>query len=131
VYAVNEDTELHVVTPNEPGIFGRVLSTLANAGVNVRAIYAYSEESEGHFHLVTSDPAKAESALRTLGYRVKSKKVVAVLVGDRIGAGAEIGALLGNAAIDIQYAYGSSAGEGKTFLVFQTSNNKKAIDTLI
>jgi len=130
VYAVNEDTELHVVTPNEPGIFGRVLSTLANAGVNVKAIYAYSEEREGHFHLVTSDPAKAEGALKTLGYRVKSKKVVAVLVGDRIGAGAEIGALLGNAAVDIQYAYGSSAGEGRTFLVFQTSNNKKAIETL-
>ncbi len=130
MFAVNEDIELHVTTPNEPGIFGRVLGTLANAGVNVRAIYVYSDDDQGHFHLVTSDPAKADTALRTLGYKVKSKKVVTVLVGDRIGAGAEIGALLGNAAIDIQYAYGSSSGEGKTFLVFQTSHNKKAIDTL-
>lgn len=130
MYAVNEDTELHVITPDEPGIFGRVLGTLANAGVNVRAIYVYSEEDRGHFHLVTSDPVKAETALRTLGYKVKGKKVVAVLIGDRIGAGAEIGALLGNAAIDIRYSYGSSSGEGKTFLIFMTSNNKKAIDTL-
>ena len=130
MYAVNEDTELHVITPDEPGIFGRVLGTLANAGVNVRAIYVYTEEDSGHFHLVTSDPAKAETALRTLGYKVKGKKVVTALVGDRIGAGAEIGALLGNAAIDIRYSYGSSSGEGKTFLVFMTSNNKKAVDTL-
>ena len=130
MFAVNEDIELHVTTPNEPGIFGRVLGTLANAGVNVRAIYVYSDANQGHFHLVTSDPAKTDTALRTLGYKVKAKKVVTVLVGDRIGAGAEIGALLGNAAIDIQYAYGSSSGEGKTFLVFQTSHNKKAIDTL-
>ncbi len=130
MFAVNEDIELHVTTPNEPGIFGRVLGTLANAGVNVRAIYVYSDDDQGHFHLVTSDPAKADTALRTLGYKVKSKKVVTVLVGDRIGAGAEIGVLLGNAAIDIQYAYGSSSGEGKTFLVFQTSHNKKAVDTL-
>jgi hypothetical protein len=130
VYAINEDTELHVVTPNEPGIFGRVLGTLANAGVNVRALYAYSDADLGHFHLVTSDPAKAEGALRTLGYKVKNKKVVTVVVGDRIGAGAEIGVLLGNAVIDIQYSYGSSAGDGKTFLVFQTSNNRKAIETL-
>jgi hypothetical protein len=130
VHAVNEETELHVITPNEPGIFGRVLGTLANAGVNVRALYVYSEGDQGHFHLVTSDPVRAENALKTLGYKVKAKKVATCLVSDRIGAGAEIGALLGNAVIDIQYAYGSASGEGKTLLVFQTSNNKKAIETL-
>jgi hypothetical protein len=130
VTSVKEDTELTVTTPDEPGIFGRVLGTLANAGVNVKALYAYSEEDGGHFHLVTSDPKKAETALRTLGYKVKSKKVVTVLVTDRIGAGAEIGALLGNAVIDIKYSYGSTAAEGKTLLVFQTSNNRKAVDTL-
>jgi hypothetical protein len=130
LHAVNEETELHVITPDEPGIFGRVLGTLANAGVNVRALYAYSETDQGHFHLVTSDPIKAENALKTLGYKVKPKKVVTCLVSDRIGAGAEIGALLGNAVIDIQYSYGSASGEGKTFLVFQTSNNRKAIETL-
>ena len=128
--SVTEDTELTVTTPDEPGIFGRVLGTLANAGVNVRAFYVYSETDRGHFHLVTSDAKKAETALRTLGYKVKSKKVVTVLVSDRIGAGAEIGALLGNAVIDIRYSYGSSAGEGKTLLVFHTSNNRKALDTL-
>jgi len=44
--------------------------------------------------------------------------------------GAEIGVLLGNAVIDIKYAYGTSSGEGRSLLVFNTSNNKKAIDTL-
>jgi hypothetical protein len=127
---LNEETELTVTTPDEPGIFGRVLGTLANAGVNVRALYAYSDDAGGHFHLITSDAKKAETALRTLGYKVKSKKVITVLVTDRIGAGAEIGALLGNAVVDIRYSYGSSAGEGKTLLVFHTSNNRKAVDTL-
>lgn len=128
--SVNEDIELTATTPDEPGIFGRVLGTLANAGVNVRALYVYSETDQGHFHLVTSDAKKAETALRTLGYKVKSKKVITVLVTDRIGVGAEIGALLGNAAIDIRYSYGTSSGEGKTLLVFNTSNNRKALDTL-
>ena len=128
--SVNEDIELTVTTPDEPGIFGRVLGTLANAGVNVKAIYVYSEAEQGHFHIVCSDAKKAETALRTLGYKVKSKKVVTVLLTDRIGAGAEIGALLGNAAVDIRYSYGSSSGEGKTLVIFHTSNNRKAIDTL-
>ncbi|HEX2694322.1 MAG TPA: ACT domain-containing protein [Acidobacteriota bacterium] len=127
---VNEDTELHVTTPNEPGIFGRVLGTLANAGVNLRAFCVSSEGGEGHFLLVTADNKRAEKSLRTLGYKVKTNKVVTVEFSDRIGAGAEIGALLGNAVIDIRYSYGSSAGEGRTLLVFNTSNNKKALDTL-
>jgi len=131
VYSVREEHELHVVTPNEPGIFGRVLATMANAGVNLRAMCVYTEsKKEGHFLLITNDNAKAEKALRTLGYKVRTEKVVAVEITDRIGAGAEIGVLLGNAVIDIKYSYGTSTGEGKSLLIFQTSHNKRAIETL-
>jgi hypothetical protein len=130
VHVVNIETEIHVVTPNEPGILGRVLGTLANAGVNLRALNAYSQEKEGHFLLITSNNGKAETALRALGYKVKTTKVLTVEIGDRIGAGAEIGALLGNSVIDIDHCYGSSAGTGRAILVFKTSNTKKAYDTL-
>jgi len=130
VHKVEEANELHVITPNEPGILGRVLGTMANAGVNVKTLCAYSEEKRGHFLLITSDNKKAEKALRTLGYRVKTNKVIVAEVGDRIGAGAEIGALLGNAVIDIEYCYGTSAGLGRAVLVFKTNNQKKAFATL-
>ncbi len=127
---VKEETELHVITPNEPGIFGRVLGTLANAGINLRAYCVSSKKDRGHFLLVTSDNKKAEAALRALGYRIKVTNVVTVEVTDRIGVGAEIGALLGSAVIDIKYSYGSSVSGGRTLLVFKTSNNKKALKTL-
>jgi hypothetical protein len=130
VHVVNLETELHVITPNEPGILGRVLGTLANAGVNLRALSVYSMGKEGHFRLLTSNNKKAEASLRTLGYKVKSQPVLIVEIGDRIGAGAEIGALLGNAVVDVESCYGSSAGTGRALLVFRTNNNKKAYDTL-
>lgn len=130
VHNVWQDTELHVITPNEPGIMGRVLGTLAKTGVNLKALSAYSEKEKGIFLLVTSDNKKAEKSLKALGYKVKINKVVIVKSDDRIGAGAEIGALLGNAAIDIEYCYGTSAGTGKVLLVLKTSNNKKAVETL-
>ena len=130
MHNVKEETELYVVTPNEPGILGRVLGTLANAGVNLRALRAHSEEKKGIFLLITSDNNKAEKALKVLRYKVKINKVVTVEIEDRIGAGAEIGALLGNAAIDIEYCYGTSIGSGRALLIFQTNNNKKAADTL-
>jgi len=130
VQTVREETELHVTTPNEPGIYGRVLGTLANAGINLRALCVTSERDHGFFQLITSDPKKAEKALRTLGYKVKTRRVVAVSVTDRIGAGAEIGHLLGNAVVDIEYCYGSAAAESLSLLIFQTNNNRKAVETL-
>jgi len=130
VHNVWEDTELLVTTPNEPGIMGRVLGTLANAGVNLQALSAYSEAQRGVFLIVTSDNKKAEKALKALKYDVKVNRVVVVKIDDRIGAGAEIGALLGNAVVDIEYCYGTSAGTGKALLVLKTNNNKKTIQTL-
>jgi len=130
VHNVNKETELHVITPNETGILGRVLGTLANAGINLRALCAYSEEDKGHFLLVTSANKKAEKALKAMGFEVTTNEIVTVLTSDRIGAGAEIGALLGNAVIDIEYCYGTSSEVGKALLVFKTSDNKKAFETL-
>ena len=130
MHNVKQETEIHVITPNEPGILGRVLGTLANVGVNLLALRAHSEKNLGIFLLITSDNTKAEKALKGLGYKVKTNRVVTVEIEDRIGAGAEIGALLGNAAIDIDYCYGTSTGAGYALLVFKTNNNKKALETL-
>ncbi len=130
MYEVKLDSELHVTTPNEPGILGRVLGTLANAGVNLKAMNAYSEGKNGVFLLVTSDNKRAQKCLQALGYKVQSNSVVTVLIEDRIGAGAEIGALLGNAVIDVIHCYGSSAAVGKALLIFKTSDDKKAFETL-
>lgn len=127
---VKQETELYVITPDEPGILGRVMGTLANAGVNLKAIYARSERGKGIFFLMTSDNKKAEKALKGIGYEVTTNNVVTVEIDDRIGAGAEVGALIGNAAIDIDYCYGTSAGGVKVLLVFQTNDNKKTFETL-
>lgn len=130
MHNVKKENELEVLTPNEPGILGRVLGTLANSGVNLKALNAYASKDKGVFLILTTNNKKAEKCLKTLGYEVKTNPVVTVLIDDRIGAGAEIGALLGNAVVDIEHCYGSSAGMGKALLVFKTTDNKKAFDTL-
>ncbi|MBN1271738.1 MAG: ACT domain-containing protein [Candidatus Aminicenantes bacterium] len=127
---VKEEIELLVKAPNEPGILGRVLGTLANVGVNLKGLQAMSLNKTGLFRLITSDPQKAEKALKSMGYDVTKNKVITVLIEDRIGAGAEIGALLGNAVIDILYCYGTSAGKGNVLIVLKTTDNKKALKTL-
>ncbi len=127
---VNKEIELEVITSNVTGIAGRVLGTLANAGINLKAFSAYTKKKEIHFRLVTSDSQKAEKALKAAGLEVRKGEVVAVLVRERIGVVAEIGALLGNAVIDIEYCYGSSSGKGEALLIFKTSDNQKALEVL-
>ncbi|MGB2906785.1 MAG: hypothetical protein WBB73_06780 [Candidatus Aminicenantaceae bacterium] len=131
MHEVRIETELHVITPNEPGILGRVMGTLANVGVNLRAVNAFAQKDRGVFYLVTSNNQKAEKSLKALGYTVNANEVVSVLIGDRIGAGAEIGALLGNAVIDVEHCYCSSAGTGRVLMIIQTNNNAKALETLV
>jgi hypothetical protein len=130
VFKLKKENELHVTTPNEAGVLGRVLSTLANAGINIRALNAYSAKEKGIFFLITSDNKKAEKCLKSLGFKVESHLVLTVLNEDRIGAWAEIAALLGNAIVDVDYCYGSSAGFGKAILVIRANDIKKAYETL-
>lgn len=130
MHNVKKEIELRVITPNEPGILGRVLGTLANASVNLKALCAFSEDDKGIFYILSSDYKKAEKALASLGYDVETNPVITVKIDDRIGAGAEIGALLGNAIVDIHHCYGSSAGLGKALLVFSTNNHARTFDVL-
>jgi len=110
LHKVKIETELHVTTPNEPGILGRVLGTLANSGINLVALNVYTEKNKGTFLLITTDNKKAKKCLKSLGYEVKTNSVISVMLSDRIGAGAEIGALLGNSVINVKYCYISSSG---------------------
>lgn len=127
---VKIETELHVTTPNEPGILGRVLGTLANSAVNLRALNAFADQDKGRFFLITSDNTKAAKCLKTLGYDVEIQEVITVPIDDRIGSGAEIGALLGNAVIDVLYSYCTSTGSGKVLMVIHSNDNQKAFETL-
>jgi hypothetical protein len=130
VQDVKIETELQVTTPNEPGILGRVLGTLANTAVNLRALNAYADQDKGRFLLITSDNTKAAKCLKALGYNVDVQEVITLPIDDRIGSGAEVGALLGNAVIDVLHSYCTSTGSGKVLMVIHTSDNQKALETL-
>jgi len=130
VHNVKEDNELYIIAPDEQGASVRVLGTLANAGINLKALCTFKEKDSQVFMVLTSNNKKAIKSLKALGYIVKSRSVVTALIDDRIGAAAEIVVLLGNSAIDIKFCYGSSIGEVKSLLVLLTSNNKNAVETL-
>ena len=125
-----KEVELAVRVGNEPGALGRVLSTVASAGVNILAYCSYSERQETVVLLVADNPLDAKRALVAAGFSCKANSVVLVGAPDQVGGAAFLGARLGYAGIDILYSYASSSGSNQFFAVFKTGDDQKAIHVL-
>jgi hypothetical protein len=122
--------ELIVTTPNVVGTMGRVFKLIAEAGVNVSAFCAYVEQDKGVFRLISENNAKVEKVLKAAGYETRSSEVVGVQTESKVGTGAEIGKKLGNAGIDIQHSYATSAAKGESVIILKTADNDKAVKVL-
>jgi hypothetical protein len=122
--------EVTVRTPNEVGTMGKVFSLIAKAGVNVKAFVAYVVSDQGVFKLITSDNAKVAGAMEGAGYTAETSDVVAVTCTDAIGTGADMGAKLGNAGVNIRYTYASGTGKGEAVAVFSVDDVDKAVKAL-
>lgn len=122
--------ELSVRVRNQPGVVGKVLTKIAEAGVNIVAFCTYHTQDDLVMLLVTDDPHLARASLEQAGFACTIQPVVIVGGEDHVGAVAQLGALLGDAGIQILYSYASSAGQGRFIAVFKTSNDARAIQVL-
>jgi len=124
------EVELAVRVGNEPSALGRVLSTVAAAGLNILAYCSYSERQETVVLLVAESPFDAKRALEAAGFSCKANSVVLVGADDQVGGAAVLGARLGHAGIEILYSYASSSGGNQFFAVFKTGDDQRAIHVL-
>lgn len=103
--------QITVWVESTPGQIGRIAKGLGDARVNITAFTAYTTGSESPIRLQVSSPAKAKKVLVNLGYRVTEEEVLRLTVADKPGILGEIGARLGTAQINADYAY-ASVGKG-------------------
>ena len=96
-----------------PGQLGRIAKALGEAKVNITAFSASGTGGESPIHLQVSSPAKAKKALQALGIRITEEEVVRLTLPDKPGVLGEVGKRLGDANINVEYAYGTVATGGK------------------
>jgi len=96
-----------------PGQLGRLAKALGDAKVNITAFTAYATGTESPVRLQVSSPAKAKKILEGLGVRVTEEEVVRLTLADKPGILGEVGNRLGQANINIEYAYSSVTAGGK------------------
>ena len=105
--------QITVWIESTPGQIGRIATVLGRAKINITAFTCASQPGQSPLRLQVSAHDKARKVLQDLGLRVTEEDVLRITVADKPGALARIGAKLGEAGINIEYAYGAVAAKSR------------------
>jgi hypothetical protein len=115
--------ELTFSLPNRPGALARVARALAKEKVNLAAISVDSAAGKGRVRLIVNDPDRATALLRSAGFEVEVREMIAVRLEDRAGTFLRVLETLSQEDINIQSVAILVAREGNQTLVALSTND--------
>jgi hypothetical protein len=98
--------QINVFLENKPGRISRVTATLAEAGINIRAIEIQARSDYGIMKLLVNDPQKAQIVLTDAGLAAALKDVLAVVIEDQPGGLHAVAEAFEEANVNIIDGYG-------------------------
>ncbi len=122
--------ELKVRVADRPGALGEVASALAEKKVNLRAVNAWVEGTEGIVRMVVDKVAVAKKALAARGWQVEEREVVEVELADKPGTLAEKAIALGRAGVNITHVHVGPGGARKATVFLGVSDVAAALKAL-
>ncbi len=97
--------QLSVFLENKPGHLAQMARSLADAGINMRALMIADTAEFGVVRIICDQPQAAKNRLDAAGYGVSVTNVIAVEIPDRPGGLADVLETLGAASVNVEYAY--------------------------
>jgi hypothetical protein len=123
--------QLSLFLENQPGQMIEPCRLLARAGINIRTLSLADTRQFGILRVIVSDWKNAAVLLEGAGYVVNVTEVVAIEVGDRPGALAELMAVFENTGINIEYMYAFPFGrQDRAVMIFRFDQPDAAIERL-
>lgn len=123
--------QISVFLENTTGRLCEVTRTLAQAGINLRAISIADTADFGILRLIVDKTDDAVNALNTAGFTTRQTSVAAVEIEDKPGSLAALMELFQKSGINIEYLYASLEGkEGKAVVIFKLEDNDKGFAIL-
>jgi hypothetical protein len=121
------ETQFSVFLVNKPGVLAQVTRALAEEKVNVVAMTLVDSQEHGVLRFVAEDAATARAVLIALNLPMTETDVLCIELSNRPGALADVAGVLGQAHININYAYVTSGARGgRTTGVFKVADLHKA-----
>ncbi|MEN6610309.1 MAG: ACT domain-containing protein [Methanoregulaceae archaeon] len=121
--------QISVFSENRPGRLAAIAHALGEDKINILAFSIAESEGFGVVRALVDQPEKAYRKLSSLGFNVAFTDVVAVKMKDQPGGLFRIAQSLGEAGINIEYAYAYS-GKKEAVLILRLDNVKEAIGTI-
>lgn len=119
--------ETVVRMPNEIGGLNRMAKLIAEKGINILAVTAWVEGSDGVFRLLSDNDVRLTDALREQGYQVHQADVLASELPHKPGMLHRVTETLAREQIDIHHLYATAGiDQGRSFVVLGTANNDRA-----
>ena len=113
---------------NIPGQLSDVSDILSDNRVNILACcYATTREEEGLFYFVANDPNRATNVLKSAGYKIKTKQVIACEMPNHPGGINVVFKLLKQAGINLDYIYPCMGTGDITVVILGLGPVKKAL----
>jgi hypothetical protein len=103
--------DLTVTLEDKPGALAELGDATGRASINIEGMCATTGEGKGEIHILVEDPAATRDALEGAGMEVKGDRDVLVVdVEDRPGTMAAVTRKLGDAGVNIEFAYTTFGG---------------------
>jgi hypothetical protein len=123
--------ELTLRMADRPGTLGKICKALAARGVNILAFQSFPLQGESQVRFVVNDPAAAKEVLNAERVSYTEAEVAQVKLSNRPGALANAASKLGDANINIDYAYcGIDPNTNSPLLVFGVTEVTQAAKIL-
>jgi len=124
-------TELAIEMENRPGTLGKVCGALISRGVNILAFQLTPALKTNVVYMVVDDPTAAQAVLDKAGISYTEAEVVQIKLPHRPGELARAASRLGEAHININYAYsGVEPGTNAPVVVFGVTEVDRAATIL-
>ena len=124
--------QISVVLENVPGMLLDVSERLGAEGINIRAISVADTSDVSTVRFVSDDPKKTANVLKSQGYSVKERDVLAVEVPDHPGGLQAILKPLKASGINVHYLYPYlGRGEsGQPIIIMGVDRTEEALELL-
>lgn len=121
--------QISVFLENKPGRLARLAKAMIDVDVNILALNIAEAGDFGIVRMLVNDPKTAYEELQKGGFTVSIIDVIGIKIKNEPGELYKISKILGDANINIDYAYAYS-GNSDAYLILRVSNLNEAIHNI-
>ena len=119
-------TQLSAFLENRPGTLYDAVSSISDAGVNIRALSVADTRDFGILRLIVSDVEKTKEVLSD-NVVITQTKVIAARMSDEAGALKEIHKVIQDTGVNSEYVYAfTSSVAGSAYVVLRVNDIEEA-----